>query len=512
MSIQLKAAYDEFYSVAKLMNKTDISTNRDTLNKYRSLIIPAYNKFVNFINGNYARVKQNDQYILDDSLERARSIFVKCLSNLKCTHELPDDLRKLIEVKSVGPVPGANASVQTSKPSTSAIVTEANEPPITTLVSKTNEILKPAIVTETRKPSESVNKTNEKINSEKIANDRDENDDENNDDDDHRDDDDVNNSDDSEDSDGPIMNSLELFNAVNRQFKQNYSGDPLGLTSFIDAVDLLSDFATTPVLQANLLKYVTAKLDGRAREFITEDVNSLQDLKNVLRENIVPENSKVIEGRITSLRYAYSRQEEFASKAEELADALRRTLIIEGMTAAKANEISVDKTIQLCRKSTNSDLVKSVLAATAFKSPKEVIAKLITESDVHVKEQQILRFQKFNKGQNGNNSGNKNKNGRDRNKGHKPNGQNNGSNSNNYQGRQYNNNYRGRNGQRGRGNGNNNRRYNDSNYNNGYQNGQYQNNYGNQNNGGPNVRVAHSGNESGPQQMNMGAPVNQMFQ
>lgn len=371
--------------------------------------------------------------------------------------------------------------------------------------------MKPAIVTETSKPPESANKTNEKINSEKIANDRDENDDENNDDDDHRDDDDVNNSDDSEDSDGPIMNSLELFNAVNRQFKQNYSGDSLGLTSFIDAVDLLSDFATTAVLQANLLKNVTAKLDGRAREFITEDVNSLQDLKNVLRENIVPENSKVIEGRITSLRYAYSRQEEFASKAEELADALRRTLIIEGMTAAKANEISVDKTIQLCRKSTNSDLVKSVLAATAFKSPKEVIAKLITESDVHVKEQQILRFQKFNKGQNGNNSGNKNKNGRDRNKGHKPNGQNNGSNSNNYQGRQYNNNYRGRNGQRGRGNGNN-RRYNDSNYNNGYQNGQYQNNYGNQNNGGPNVRVAHSGNESGPQQMNMGAPVNQMFQ
>lgn len=499
MSIQLKAAYDEFYSVAKLMNKTEISTNLDTLNKYRTLIIPAYNKFVNFINSNYARVRQNDQYIFDDSLERARLIFIKCLSSLKCTHELPNDLRKPIEDKWVGPVPSPKASVQTNKPSTSAIVNETIKPSASAIVTETNETSLNALV----------NKTTEKSNAEKVANDGDVNVYENN-DDDHSDDDDVNNSDESEDSDGPIMNSLELFNAVNRQFKQNYSGDPLGLTSFIDAVDLLSDFATTAVLQANLLKYVTAKLDGRAREFITEDVNSLEDLKCVLRENIVPENSKVIEGRITSLRYAYSRQEEFASKAEELADALRRTLIIEGMTAAKANEISVDKTIQLCRKSTNSDLVKSVLAATAFKSPKEVIAKLITESDVHVKEQQILRFQKFNKGQNSNNSGNKNKNGRDRNKGQKSNGQNNGSNYNNNQGRQ-NNNYRGRNGQRGRGNGNN-RRYNDSNYNNGYQNGQYQNNYGNQNNGGPNVRVAHSGNESGPQQMNMGAPVNQMFQ
>lgn len=254
------------------------------------------------------------------------------------------------------------------------------------------------------------------------------------------------------------------------------------------------------------MKYVKAKCEGRARE-IVNDVNTIEDFRNVLRENIFPENSKVIEGRIISLRYAYSRQEEFATKAEELADALRRTLIIEGMTAAKANEISIDKTVQLCRKSANSDLVKSVLASTAFRTPKEVIAKMITESDTHVKEQQILRCQKFGKNQNGNNAGYSGKRGRG-NGNQRNNGQNgNFNNFNSNQGRQ-NGNYRGRGDQRGRGN---NRRYDNSNYR-GYQNNQYQN-HGGQNNSGSHVRVAHSGNEAGPQQMNMGAaPMNQMFQ
>lgn len=304
------------------------------------------------------------------------------------------------------------------------------------------------------------------------------------------------------------MTVIELFNAVNRQFTQKYSGDPLGLTSFIDAVDLLSEFATTNPLKASLLKFIKAKLDGRAREFISDNVNTVDELKRVLRENIFPENSKVIEGRILSLRYAYSKQEEFAAKAEELADALRRTLIIEGMTSAKANEISIEKTVQLCRKSTNSDLVKSVLASTAFRGPKEVIAKLITESDTHVKEQQILRCQKFTRG-NGNNNGKRGRGGN--NNGSKQNGQygNNFSNgSNGGRGRQ-NGNYRGRGGNRGRGNG---RPYQNSNYGNGYSNNQYQNDFSNRNNNGPNVRMAHSGNELVPHQLNMGAPPNQTFQ
>lgn len=87
------------------MNKTTISTNPETLNRYRTLIIPAYNKFVRFVDTNYDRVKQTDQYILDNALERAREVFVKCLENLQCKFTLPNDLRGLVNEQNVGPVP-----------------------------------------------------------------------------------------------------------------------------------------------------------------------------------------------------------------------------------------------------------------------------------------------------------------------------------------------------------------------------------------------------------------------
>lgn len=299
---------------------------------------------------------------------------------------------------------------------------------------------------------------------------------------------DENNSD--QDNEMAEMTPLELFNAVNRQFRNNYDGEPLGLTAFLDSVDLLSEFATSDVLKAGLLRYVRAKLEGRARESVTPEVTTIEELKRVLQDNISPESSDVIRGRLSALKYAYARQEDFAAKAEALAEGLRRALHLEGMSSKMAHETSVKETVNLCRRSTNSDLVKSIIMSTQFKNPKEVIAKLITESDTYVREQQILRFKKATRG----NSNGNNKKGYDRNNGSRQQGQNNQSNNKqnnngNFRGRGSN---RGRGGGRGNGNGN---YYNNGNYNN----GRWTNN---NNNGqaGPSVRVAHSGNEQGPQQ------------
>lgn len=137
------------------------------------------------------------------------------------------------------------------------------------------------------------------------------------------------------------------------------------------------------------------------------------------------------------------------------------------MTPSKANEISIDKTVQLCRKSTNSDIVKSILSSAHFDSPKEVIAKMITENDTCVKEKQILKFTKTQNGKNGNQKWR----GRGRNNNQNGNSQNNqGQNDNN----RHNGNQRGKS-QKWRGNG---RQYNNSNSN-GYNNrNSNQNNYG----------------------------------
>lgn len=514
---QVQVQFNKYNDIAKLMNKRDLSVNPQTLQKYREAIIPAYNKFVQFLNLNYESVTGKDQDYFDEQLARARILFVKCLDNLKCTHELPYNLRGLIENEQIGQInsrnqPGSTVVTEISHNKNSNSNNQNSRNTSEGQNSGNPEDQNNDNNSENRNNDNNSENQNNDNNSENQNNDNnsenrntdnnseDRNSDNNDDRNSENNSEDRNSANNSDDEDNfSIMNALELFNAVNRQFRQNYSGDPLGLTSFIDAVDILSEFATTNDLQKSLVRYVKAKLEGRAREFVTEDIETIAGLKQVLKANIVPENSKVIEGRIASLRYAYSRQEEFSSKAEELADALRRTLIVEGMTPSKANEISIDKTVQLCRKSTNSDIVKSILSSAHFDSPKEVIAKMITENDTCVKEKQILKFTKTQNGKNGNQKWR----GRGRNNNQNGNSQNNqGQNDNN----RHNGNQRGKS-QKWRGNG---RQYNNSNSN-GYNNrNSNQNNYG-YNNNGQNVRVAYSGNEIGPQQVELGAQMGQNF-
>lgn len=113
----------------------------------------------------------------------------------------------------------------------------------------------------------------------------------------------------------------------------------------------------------------------------------MDEIIEALERDIHPDNSKVVEGRLLALRADKSKLVEFSEKAEELADALRRSLVIEDISQAKAREMTIEKTVEVCRNAARSDLVKSVLAST----------KLIVESSREEKEKQVLAFRQFQK-------------------------------------------------------------------------------------------------------------------
>lgn len=117
---KLQDEFNKFNNVAKLMNKTNISKNPDTLSGYRRLIIAAYNKFVTFVSANYFKVTQTNQYILDDSLERVRFVLIKCLENIGCTFELPVDLKELVDERSVSEIRTNNTNGASAIASSSA--------------------------------------------------------------------------------------------------------------------------------------------------------------------------------------------------------------------------------------------------------------------------------------------------------------------------------------------------------------------------------------------------------
>lgn len=185
------------------------------------------------------------------------------------------------------------------------------------------------------------------------------------------------------------------------------------------------------------------KLAGKALESVPETPASVDDIINGLKSNIKPDSSKVIEGKMMALKHDTSKPTDFATEAEKLAESLQRSLIIEGISQAKAKSMVVEKTVEMCRQTAKSNLVRSVMASTSFTDPKEAIAKFVVESSTDAKEKSIFKFNQQNP--NRKNSWNrKNNRGNYR--------QNQDSNSNNYQNNWRNDsNWRGKGRKRGRG-------------------------------------------------------------
>lgn len=195
----------------------------------------------------------------------------------------------------------------------------------------------------------------------------------------------------------------DFLRLAGNQINQKYSGDPLGLSSFIDAINLLKQLAGN---HGDFLKqFILSKLDGKARECVPLEPDSIDDIINALKKTIKPDSSKVIEGRMLSLKFDASKTTDYSKQAEDLAEALQRSLIVEGIPQQKAKSMAVERTVEMCRQSSRSDTIESVLAATAFVEPKEVVAKFLIETNNQQKRQkdkQVFAFQRFNNKNRGN--------------------------------------------------------------------------------------------------------------
>lgn len=247
------------------------------------------------------------------------------------------------------------------------------------------------------------------------------------------------------------MSSVDFLALAARTINHNFNGNPLGLSAFINSIEMLKEIVPAN-LEAFFAKFILSRLEGKAMECVPEDAQHVDVIIASLRQHIKPDNSKVVAGRLLALRPDRAKLTDFTEQAELLADALQRSLIIEGITHSKAREMTIERTVELCRNSTRSDLVKSILAATKFDSPKEVVAKYVVEANTEEKEKQILQFKAQNK--RGFNRGRGQYKNHKHNNGYQKNGQNNYNNNSNFRGH---NKFRGR----GRGRGN----YNNNNYN-----------------------------------------------
>lgn len=184
------------------------------------------------------------------------------------------------------------------------------------------------------------------------------------------------------------MTKPEFLKTASSILNYKFNGDPLKLNSFISDVEMVNELKEADQVEI-CFKFIKAKLEGKALECITDDMNTVQQIIDALKLEIKPESSAVIEGKLQALKLIKGDFTKFTEEAEKLSEAFRRSLVVEGIPRAKAQEMTVKKTIDLCRKTARSDVVKSVLSSAKFDQPGDVIAKFVTESDIARKEKQL---------------------------------------------------------------------------------------------------------------------------
>lgn len=177
----------------------------------------------------------------------------------------------------------------------------------------------------------------------------------------------------------------EFLKLASSLINYKFEGDPLKLASFLADVDLVVESA-----EANngalCLTFIKRCISGRALELIPEDADTIAKVKKALEDNIKPESSDVVEGKMMALKVRKGNFTEFTQEAEKLAEAFRRSLVVSGISQAKAQEMTIKKTIELCRKTTHSEVVKSVIASSRYEQPADVLATLVTQTDISKKE------------------------------------------------------------------------------------------------------------------------------
>lgn len=247
-----------------------------------------------------------------------------------------------------------------------------------------------------------------------------------------------------------IMNKAEFVKVASATLNNNFGGDPLKLNSFIDAIELLDSITENDAnLKATLITFVKTRLEGKAREVIQEKPASVQDIIKTLKQKFKPENSKIVAGKIAALQIKNNNYSDFSKNVVELADALERTLISEGMTQAKAQEMAIEQTVDVCALNAKTDCARTVILSTQFSDPKDVVAKLIVVQNKEASTKQVLAYREQSNYRNNNHRGNF----RGYYRGNNNNRGNNHSRNNYHQGRNYrgnnHNNYIGSNNHRG---------------------------------------------------------------
>lgn len=207
----------------------------------------------------------------------------------------------------------------------------------------------------------------------------------------------------SSDTTSSTMDSkLKFLNTASSLIKP-FNGDSNELDTFIRNITLIQQL-TENDLKPFFLDFLKGRISGTVGNACSS-VTSVEELIATLRVTVKKESPAVVESKFDALYFDNRNLSEFAAEAEKIGNTYRDALIAEGCSRGFANQITITKTLEVCRKSARNDAIKCILASSNYDCHVDVITKFRTEIALAKKErlQNVSPYQ-GSKGQYNNNS------------------------------------------------------------------------------------------------------------
>lgn len=249
-----------------------------------------------------------------------------------------------------------------------------------------------------------------------------------------------------------MTSKAEFYKMCVQTFTDVYDGDPLVAHAFMRKIQTLEPLCEDETHKKILVDVIMSNVKGRALDVIPSDPADSKVIREAIKNKIKPEKSSIIEGRMIALKIDKGGFTEFSNKVEKLSDKYKHSLIAEGISKEKANEMTIAKAVSLCKSNARDIQVKTALTASIFSTVKDVITKYITVTQEETQNKQSVqngtnafhfRANNYQNRSRGHGRGNFNRNFNPNNNSNRNFNSNNNFNRNNSNYRQNSNNYRG---------------------------------------------------------------------
>lgn len=172
------------------------------------------------------------------------------------------------------------------------------------------------------------------------------------------------------------LTAIEFINLADKILPKSFDGNIGGLTSFIDAIQLLKGSCNDNEVTA--LNFIKTRLTGKARLAIQDNISTLDQVIVALKQKCKGDNSQLLEAKLLSTKQLSKDAITYAKEIEDLALGLTAAYISEGVREDTAESFAKNKAIKTIITNASNEKTRFIMEAGNFQTLQDATSKFLS--------------------------------------------------------------------------------------------------------------------------------------